>query len=94
MKNAKQIYTVVTDALNAGRSVFLTDGTVTRKVAQVEISKYGVTENTLDIQVIDSYDNKTWVQIAIKWPWDELDNYGMVELEKALYIAPDWWIEI
>lgn len=94
MKNAKQICTAVTEALNAGKSVFLTDGTVTREVAQVEISSCGFTKDTLDVLITDGCGDKVWTQIRIVWPLDELDGYGMVELDGALYIAPDWWIEI
>ena len=94
MKNANQICTAVTEALNAGKSVFLTDGTVTREVAQVEISSSGFTKDTLDVLITDGCGNKVCTQIRIVWPWDDLDSYGMVELDGALYIAPDRWIEI
>ena len=94
MKNAKQICTTVMEALNTGKSVFLTDGTVTREVVQVEISNWGFSKDTFDVMVIDGCGNKVWIQIRIVWPWDELDSYGMVEFDGALYIAPDWWIEM
>lgn len=81
------------DALASGRPPFLTDGTVTRKVIQVEMSDSDFVcgrKRTLDVRIEDG----GMIQIPITWPWDELTGYGLTELGDGLYIAPDWWIAL
>ena len=91
IKNIKQILGCITEALAAGRPAFMTDGTVTRKVIQVELTDSDLThgrEGTLDVRIEDG----SWKQIPVSWPWDELTGYGLTELGDEMYIAPDWWI--
>ena len=81
------------EALASGRPAFLTDGTVTRKVIQVEMSDSDFVcgrERTLDVRIEDG----GMIQIPITWPLDELTGYGLTELGDGLYIAPDWWIAL
>lgn len=89
IKGAKQILSRVTEALAAGRLVLMTDGTVTRKIIQMEITTHGL-KSTLDVQV----EITGWLEIPIIWPWDELTGYGLTELGDELYLAPDWWIAL
>ncbi len=91
IKNIKQILSCITEALAADRPTFMTDGTVTRKVIQVELTDSDLThgrEGTLDVRIEDG----SWKQIPVSWPWDELTGYGLTELGDGMYIAPDWWI--
>jgi len=93
IKEAKQILSRITEALATGRSAFMTDGTVTRKIIMVEITNPGLaygSESTLDVQIKDG----SRKQLPIKWPWDELVEYGLADLNDGLYIAPDWWIAL
>lgn len=93
IKNAKQILSCVTEALAAGRPVFITDGTVTHKVSGVEIAGLDLMysrKSTLDVQIEDG----SWIQLTINWPWDELVGCGLTDLGDGLYIAPDWWIAL
>lgn len=93
IKNAKQILSSITEALAAGRPVFITDGTVTRKVSKVEITSADLAhgrEGTLDVLLEDG----RWAQIPMNWPWDDLIDYGLANLGDGLYIAPDWWIAL
>lgn len=94
MTNASEVCAAVKNALDAGCPVFLTDGTVTQKIAQVEVSNWGFKRDTLDVLIIDGYENKAWVQIYIKWPRDELDGWALKEVDGSLFIAPEWWFEI
>lgn len=93
IKNTKQIISCITEALAAGRPAFMTDGTVTRKVIQVELTDSDLAhgrESTLDVRIEDG----SWKQIPVSWPWDELTGYGLTELGDGMYIAPDWWIAL
>lgn len=93
IKDAKQILSRITKALAAGRPAFMTDGTVTRKIVKVEITDPNLVcgrKSTLDVCIEDG----SWKHIPIKWPWDELTEYGLTELGDGLYIAPDWWIAL
>ncbi len=94
MTNANEICAAVKEAQNVGRTVYLTDGTVTREVFQVEISNWGFAWDTLDVLIIDGDENKVWIQIQIKWPWDELDGWALEEVDGNFFIAPEWWLEI
>ena len=81
------------EALAAGRPAFMTDGTVTHKVIQVELIDSNLAhgrEGTLDVRI----EGGRWKQIPVIWPWDELTGYGLTELCDGLYIAPDWWIAL
>ncbi len=52
MKNAKLILSQVAEAIASGHSVFMTDGTVTRKVIKVEITDFNLSfgkEGTFDV---------------------------------------------
>lgn len=91
MTNADEICAAVKEARDAGHTVYLTDGTVTREVIRVEISNWGFTRDTLDVLIIDGDENKVWIQIQIKWPWNELDGWALEEMDDGLYIAPEWW---
>ena len=74
IKNANQILSCIAEALAAGRPVFMTDGTVTHKVIQVEITNSDLArgrEGTLDVRIEDG----SWKQIPVSWPWDELTEY-------------------
>lgn len=93
IKDAKKILSRIAKALAAGRPAFMTDGTVTRRVVQVELTDSDLAlgrEGTLDVQIEDG----SWKQIPVIWPWDELTEYGLTELGDGLYIAPDWWIAL
>lgn len=93
IKNAKQILSSITEALAAGRPVFITDGTVTRKVSKAEITSTDLAhgrEGTFDVLLEDG----RWAQISINWPWDDLIGYGLANLSDGLFIAPDWWIAL
>ena len=93
IKDAKKILSCISEALAASRSVFMTDGTVTRRVIQVELTDSDLVlgrEGTLDVRIEDG----SWKQIPVSWPWDELTEYGLTELGDGLYIAPDWWIAL
>ena len=93
IKNAKQILSCITEALTAGRPVFMTDGTVTRKVTKVEMTSQDLVrgrESTLDVRTEDG----SWKQLPVNWPWDELAGCGLTSLDDGLYIAPDWWIAL
>ncbi len=93
IKDAKKILSRITETLAVGRPAFMTDGTVTRKVIQVELTDSDLArgrEGTFDVRIEDG----SWKQIPVIWPWDELDGYGLTELGDGLYIAPDWWIAL
>ena len=93
MKNADQILSSIAEALAAGRLVLMTDGTVTRKVIQAEITDSALPyhqERTFDVCL----EGGGWVQLPISWPWDDLTGYGLTRLDDALYLAPDWWIAL
>jgi len=93
IKDAKKILSRIAGALTAGRPAFMTDGTVTRKVIQVELTDSDLAhsrEGTLDVRIEDG----SWKQISVNWPWNELTGYGLTELGDGLYIAPDWWIAL
>ena len=93
IKDAKKILSRLEEALAAGHPVFMTDGTVTRKVIQAELTDSDLAfgrEGTLDVRIEDG----SWKQIPVIWPWDELTEYGLTELDDGLYIAPDWWIAL
>ncbi len=93
IKDAKQILHQATEALADGRPVFLTDGTVTRKVIQVELTNHDLASHikgSLDVLV----EVEGWIQISMSWPWDELIGCGLTDLDGELIIAPDWWIAL
>lgn len=87
-KNMNKIFPYLTGALSAKRTVYFTDGTVTRKVLSIKWSDYGFG------LLIDNGDNKNRVYLPISWPGYELDGYALAEMDSDLYIAPDWWIKI
>lgn len=95
MTKATEICEAVKEALAAGRTVYITDATETRKVIGVEFLSaelgYKYDKQTLDV-TMDYGDGETklW-EIAVTWPWDELDGWKMAELDDDLYIAPVWW---
>lgn len=93
IKNTKQILRCITEALTANRPVFITDGTVTRKVILVELTDSDLAHGrvgTLDVRTEDG----SWKQLPINWPWDEVTGCGLTEMGDGLYIAPDWWIAL
>ena len=94
IKDAKKILSRIAEALTAGRPALMTDGTVTRKVIQVELADSDLAhgrEGTLDVRRIE---DGSWKQLPVNWPWNELTGYGLTELGDGLYIAPDWWIAL
>lgn len=94
MKNAREVYKKVREALADSLPVFLTDGTVTRKVERVELYLYGDMDGTLDVLCCDTAGGSHWVQLIVKWPSDELADYSLTVLDGDTFIAPDWWINI
>ena len=72
----------IVDALNAGRRVFLTDGTVTRLVCATapagdDLFLFLDTERQILIEESDFN-----------------SGYGLMDSKDGLYIAPVWWIEL
>lgn len=93
MKNARLILSHVDEAIASGHFVFMTDGTVTCRVVRVEITDFNFSfgsEGTFDVLV----ENHGWKQIPMTWPFEDLNGYGLTELDGDLYIAPDWWIAL
>lgn len=94
MVNAREVYQKVMEALADSHPVFLTDGTVTRKVERVELYLYGAMPGTLDVLLCDGNGKSHWAQLSVEWPSDELDGYGLTVLNGDIFIAPNWWISI
>lgn len=98
MTRAIDICAAVKDAIDAGRTVYITDETETRKVVDVEFlaanSYRKFDEQSLVVQA--DYGNgeiKPW-KIVVTWPWDELDGWALGEVEGSLFIAPEWWLKL
>lgn len=70
--------------LNNGKTVYITDGTVTRTVDTIELF-----DNTISINIADGHKN------CIDISTDDIDKekIGIVEIENIFYIAPMWWIK-
>lgn len=96
---AREVCTAVKNALDAGRTVYITDVTETRKVISAEFlaatSDYRSYENQILSIMVDYGDgeNKVW-EIIVTWPWDELDGWALDEVDGSLFIAPEWWLKL
>lgn len=89
--DAAKIYSIVLSALDTGCPVSVTDGTLTRKVTQVERVP-GLTaadDGTLDL--LD--ENNNWWCIKVEFPFDRLNGWTGAWIDGIFYIAPCWWIE-
>ena len=85
---AEQIIRTIQEALDAGRPVYLTDGTVTRSVTAAEIDGYGL-RKLLTISTETAI-----LQFELSLCGYLVPEWGLAELSDGLYFAPDWWIEL
>ena len=90
--DATKICSMVLSELGAGCPVIVTDGTLTRKVSQVErVSGLTVTDDgTLDL--LD--ENNNWWCIKVEFPFNRLDGWAGTWIDGIFYIAPCWWIDL
>ena len=98
MTKAVEICAAVEQALAAGRTVYITDATETRKVVSVEFlaaNSYRKFDEQ-SLVVLADYGNsetKPW-EIVVTWPWDERDGWALEEVDGDLFIAPEWWLKL
>ena len=87
-----KIYSIVLSELTAGRPVIVTDGTLSRKVVQVECVP-GL--NVADDGTLDLLDenNNLWC-IKVEFLFNRLDGWAGTWIDGIFYIAPCWWIEL
>ena len=76
----------IPEKLEAGRVVFVTDGTVTRRVLKAEW-------HGLELQLMLDTGKSLWLSA------DEFENsgdqkIGIMDNADGLYIAPLWWINL
>lgn len=88
LKRAEQIMAAIQEALQAGRPVYVTDGTVTQLVQAVEIDECGI-DKFLTIHAETQI-----MQYEIDFGDYVKQDWGMVELSDGLYFAPEWWIKL
>ena len=98
MTKAIDICAAVKNAIDAGRTVYITDATETRKVVGVEFlaanSYRKFDEQSLVVQAdYGNGETKPW-EIVVTWPWDELDGWALEEVVGDLIIAPEWWLKL
>ena len=98
MTRAINICVAVKDAIDAGRTVYITDATETRKVVGIEFlaanSYRKFDEQSLVVQAdYGNGETKPW-EVVVTWPWDELDGWAMEEVDGDLIIAPEWWLKL
>ena len=87
-----KIYSITLSALDTGCPVIVTDGTLTRKVAQVERVP-GLTDT--DDGTLDLLDeNNNWWCIKVEFPFNRLDGWAGGWIDGIFYIAPCWWIKL
>ena len=75
----------IPEALEAGRAVFVTDGTVTRKVLKAEWV-------CMEIHLVLDNGRSLWLS-SEDFEGSEI-GIGILESEEGVYIAPLWWIRI
>lgn len=97
MTKVTEICAAVKEAQAAGRTVYITDVTETRTVISVEFLAATSDRNYKNqiLSVMADYgdgESKAW-EIAVTWPWDELDGWSLGEVDGSLFIAPKWWLE-
>ena len=70
----------------------MTDGTLTRKVTQVEhvLGLAAADDGTLGL--LD--ENNNWWCIKAEFPFNRLDGWAGAWADGIFYIAPYWWIEL
>lgn len=74
----------VEEALAKRQTVFITDGTVTRRVLEISES---------DGELFISGDANTWVTLVCDL-CGYVDGWNVMDAKEGLYIAPNWWIKI
>lgn len=90
VRKASGVCTAINDAISTGRKVYITDTVETRSVIRAEFAP----GETLSV-LLDAGNKETkWWEVAVTWPFDELDGYALGELDGELYIAPEWWFDI
>lgn len=90
--DAAKVYSIVLSALDTGCPVLVTDGTLTRKVTQVERVP-GL--NAADDGTLDLLDeNNNWWCIKVEFLFNRLDGWVGAWIDGIFYIAPCGWIEL
>ena len=90
MRKASEVCVVINEAINTGRKVYITDTVETRSVIRAEFVP-GL--KTLSV-LLDAGNKETkWWEVAVTWPFDELDGYALGELDGTFYVAPEWWFD-
>lgn len=79
------VFDKVAKSLVDDRPVYVTDGTVTRRVVAA-----GIDENSLMLQMGMARDRVEIPEAALS----ASGGWGVAELEDGLYIAPEWWLAI
>jgi len=85
MMYLQHVFDKVTEYLVNDCPVYVTDGTVTRRVVAA-----GIDEKSLMLQMGMARDRVEIPEAALS----ASDGWGMAELEDGLYIAPEWWLAI
>lgn len=98
MTNVSEVCAAVKNALDAGRTVYITDVTETRKVISAEFlaaTSYRKFDEQSLVVLVDYGDGevKPW-EIMVTWPSDELIGWALGEVDGNLFIAPEWWFDI
>ncbi|MCI8527329.1 MAG: hypothetical protein HFF17_15770 [Oscillospiraceae bacterium] len=91
-RDATKTYSTILSELTTRRPVIVTDGTLTRKVVQVDRvpGLTGTDDGTLDL--LD--ENNNWWCIKVEFPFNQLDGWAGAWIDGIFYIAPYWWIEL
>lgn len=85
----REAYTRIDDALDAGRQVILTDGTVTAAVTKVFGDADDVDAKWLTLALGDHYTTKSF-EVNHR---GELEGIGLRDTKDYLLIGPDWYIQ-
>lgn len=76
----------IPEALEAGRAVFVTDGTVTRKVLNA-------VWHDLELQLVMDNGKSLWLS-SDEFEYSKDQEIGIMDSADGIYIAPLWWINI
>lgn len=76
----------IPEALEAGRVVFVTDGTVTRKVLSA-------VWHGLELQLVMDNGKSLWLS-SDEFEYSKDQGIGIMDSADGIYIAPLWWINI
>lgn len=82
---------MILEALSVGRAVYVTDGTITRRVIQAEEEGQEMIL-TYDLShIADGLRRRVWISDE---NFRTLGGWIIEDIPEGLYIAPCWWVRI